>query len=79
MSIEKIEISSLEENNSLLMYCIDELLSIINGKKLVYILDNVDELYFTMELFDNDLLFYTGILNNYENYYRKKEGFIKKN
>ena len=30
MSIEKIELSNLEENNSLLMYCIDELLSIIN-------------------------------------------------
>ena len=77
MSIEKIKLKSLEENNSLLMYCIDELLSIINGKKLVYILNNVDELYFTIELFDNDLLFYTGILNNYENYYLEKDEYIK--
>ena len=77
MSINKIVLSNLKENNSLLIYCIDELLSIINGKKLVYILNNVDELYFTIELFDNDLLFYTGILNNYENYYRQKEEYIK--
>ena len=77
MSIEKIKLKSLEENNSLLIYCIDELLSIINRQKLVYILNDVDDLYFTMELFDNDSLFYTGILKNYENYYRKKEGFIK--
>ena len=60
MSIEKIVLSNLEENNSLLMYCIDELLSIINGKKLVYLLNNVAQLYFTIELFDNDLLIYTG-------------------
>ncbi len=78
MSINKIVLSNLKENNSLLIYCIDELLSIINRQKLVYILDVVDDLYFTMELFDNDSLFYTGILKNYENYYRKKEGFIKK-
>ena len=77
MSIEKIKLKSLEENNSLLMYCIDELLSIINGKKLVYLLNNVAQLYFTIELFDNDLLFYTGILNNYENYYCQKDELIK--
>ena len=77
MSIEKIKLKSLEENNSLLMYCIDELLSIINGKKLVYLLNNVAQLYFTIELFDNDLLFYTGILNNYENYYLEKDEYIK--
>ena len=77
MSIEKIKLKSLKENNSLLMYCIDELLSIINGKKLAYILDDVDDVYFTMELFDNDLLFYTGILNNYENYYLEKDEYIK--